>query len=146
MNWKQEAIDKLKNYTVRRRALTTIPQQVEEVQLRRRGIRGATVDGTAVRGGGSGRENMLLDSMVYQEELERRLEMTRRWVASVEQALGALSDEERLVLDRLYIHPARGNVERLCEELNIENPPGVYKRKDRALRRFVMALYGWEEI
>lgn len=146
MNWKQEAIDKLKNYAVRRRALTTIPQQVEEVQLRRRGIRGATVDGTAVRGGGSGRENMLLDSMVYQEELERRLEMTRRWVASVEQALGALSDEERLVLDRLYIHPARGNVERLCEELNIENPPGVYKRKDRALRRFVMALYGWEEI
>ena len=146
MNWKQEAIDRLRSYTVRRRALTTIPQQMEEVQIRRRGIRAATVDGTAVRGGGSGRENMLLDSMVYQEELERRLEMTKQWVSAVEQALAALSPEERLVLDRFYIHPAKGNVERLCEELNIENPPGVYKRKDRALRRFTMALYGWEEV
>lgn len=145
MNWKQEAIDKLRNYTIRRRALTTLPQQMEEVQLRRRGIRAATADGCAIKGGGSGRENMLLDSMVYQEELERRLEMTRQWVSSVEQALAALTDEERLVLDRFYIHPAKGYIERLCDELCIE-PAGVYKRKDRALRRFVMALYGWEEL
>lgn len=145
MNWKQEAIDKLRNYTVRRKALTTLPQQMEEVQLRRRSIRAATADGCAIKGGGNGRENMLLDSMVYQEELERRLEMTRQWVSSVEQALGALTDEERLVLDRFYIHPAKGYIERLCDELCLESA-GVYKRKDRALRRFVMALYGWEEI
>lgn len=146
MNWKQEAIDKLRTYTVRRQALSSIPQQMEEVQLRRRSIRAATADGCAVKGGGSGRENMLLDSMVYQEELERRLEMTRQWVQAVDNALAALTDEERLVLDRFYIHPQKGYIERLCEELGIENPPGVYKRKDRALRRFTMALYGWEEV
>lgn len=146
MNWKQEAIDRLRSYPARQRALSALPQQVEEVQLKRRGIRAASIDGTAVRGGGNGRENMLLDSMVYQEELERRLEMTKKWVAATEAALSALDQEERLVLDRFYMHPARGNIERLCEELGIENPPGVYKRKDRALRRFTMALYGWEEI
>lgn len=145
MNWKQEAIDRLRNYTVRRRALTTLPQQMEEVQLRRRSIHAATADGCAIKGGGNGRENMLLDSMVHQEELARRLELTRKWVAAVEQALQVLTDEDRLVLDRFYIHPAKGYIERLCDELNLE-PAGVYKRKDRALRRFVMALYGWEEV
>lgn len=146
MNWKQEAVERLKNYTVRREALRAIPEQIEEVELKRRSIRAASIDGTAVRGGGSGREQMLLDSMVRQEELQRRLEMTRLWVSATERALNALTEEERLVLDRLYIHPARGNVDRLCEELGVENPPAVYKRKDKALQRFVMALYGWEEV
>ena len=45
----------------------------------------------------------------------------------------------------MFIHRGKGNVERLCEELNIENPPGVYKRKDRALRKFTLAMYGVTE-
>lgn len=144
MNWKQEAIDKLRNYAVRKQSLTTLPAQLEEVQLRQRSLR-AAAEGCGGKGG-SGQETMLLDALVYQEELERRLEMTRQWVGAVEDALAALTDEERLVLDRFYIHPEPGYIELLCEELGIENPPGVYKRKDRALRRFVMALYGWEEV
>ena len=50
-----------------------------------------------------------------------------------------------LILDRFYIHPARGNAGRLCEELCMERA-NVYRRKDQALRRFTMALYGWEEV
>lgn len=142
MNWKQEAIDTLRTYAIRKQALTTLPVQLEEVQLRQQGIQAATAAGSPIKGG----ENMLLDTLVCQEELERRLEMTRQWVQAVEDALGALTDEERLVLDLFYIHPEPDYIEQLCVALGIENPPGVYKRKDRALRRFVMALYGWEEV
>lgn len=140
MNWKQEAIDKLRNYTVRKQSLNTLPAQLEEVQLRQQSLQ-------AAGGAGRGRqEAMLLDARVYQEELERRLEMTRQWVRAVEDALAALTDEERLVLDLFFIHPVPDHIETLCMALGIENPPGVYKRKDRALRRFTMALYGWEEV
>ena len=57
-------------------------------------------------------------------------------------ALAVLTDEDRLVLDRFYIHPMRGNVDRLRGELGLEDERSVYKRKDKALRRFTVALYG----
>ena len=43
------------------------------------------------------------------------------------------------------IHPAQGNVDRLCEELGIEKAM-VYRRKEFALRKFTIALYGAVEI
>ncbi len=145
MNWKQEAAEKLRNYAARQQALSALPQQIRELKLRREGVHAARMDGVAVAGGGSAREERMLNSLVYQEELERRLEIAKAWVSGVEAALQALSQEERLLLDRFYIHPARGNVGRLCEELCLERA-AVYRRKDQALRRFTMALYGWEDI
>ena len=59
----------------------------------------------------------------------------------VEGGLSVLDDEERLVLDRFYIHRAKGNVGELCERLNVEQAT-VYRKRDIALRRFTIALYG----
>lgn len=63
------------------------------------------------------------------------------WVSQVDKALAILSDEERLVLDRFYLHPIKGAIEDLCERMNIEKAT-VYRRRDDALRRFTIALYG----
>ena len=87
MNWKQEAEEKLRSYAARKRATAALPQQIEEVRVRRQGVRSASLDGMAVSGGGSGRESMMVSSIVYQEELERRLEAETLWVAGVEAAL-----------------------------------------------------------
>ncbi len=144
MNWKQEAIDKLRCYAARKHALVSLPRQIEETKLRRESVRGARIDGKAAVGGGSNREDMLLGSLVHQEELERRLRMTEAFVSGVESALEVLDQEDRLILDRFYIHPQRGCADRLCDELSLERA-SVYRRKDQALRRFTMALYGWEE-
>lgn len=145
MDWKKEAAGKLKDYSARRRALEALPRQIEEVRLRRQGIHAARTDGMAVGGGGCGREDRMIDSMLYEEELERRLEVTRAWVAGVEAGLEALGQEERLILERFYINPTADSVDRLCGELGLERA-AVYRRKDLALRRFTMALYGWEEV
>ena len=145
MNWKREAEQKLRNYAACRRALTAIPLMIEENRYRREGVRSARVDGRAVSGGTNGREEMLVSSLDRQQALEQRLAMTKAYVAGVEAALDALTEEEKLILDRFYIHPARGNAGRLCEELCMERA-NVYRRKDQALRRFTMALYGWEEV
>ena len=144
MNWKYEAIEKLKEYTARKNAITSIPEEIKRLEEDAQRIRAASTDATPVQGGGSAREDMLLSNIVHREELQRRLSDALRWVDIVDAGLAVLSDEDRLVLDRFYIHPMRGNVDRLCDDLAIEKA-AVYKRKEKALRRFTVALYGLTE-
>ena len=142
MNWKFEAIEKLKEYAARKNAITSIPEEIKRLEDDAQRIRAASTDATPVQGGGSTREDMLLSNIVHREELQRRLSDAMRWVEIVDGGLAVLSDEDRLVLDRFYMHQMRGNVERLRNELGLEDERSVYKRKDKALRRFTLSLYG----
>lgn len=144
MNWKREAIDKLKNYEAHKQALECLPKEIRRLESAYTGIRSATTDGTPVSGGGNTREDSMLSNIVHRDELKRRLKEARLWVAQVDKALAVLDDEEQLVLDRFYIHRTKGAVEALCESLNLEKS-AVYDRRDRALRHFTLALYGITE-
>jgi len=62
----------------------------------------------------------------------------------VERGLTALDADERLVLWMLYIQPAKGNIDRLCGELCVEQAT-IYRKRDKALHRFTLALYGCME-
>lgn len=145
MNWKVEAIEKLKQYEAKKQSLKNIPEEIKRLELAMASIRSATADGTPVQGGGSGREDMMLSNIVQREELERSLKQAQKWVTLVDVGLEILNKEERLILDRLYIHPAKGNVERLCGELGIEQS-SVYRRREKALYHFTICLYGCSEI
>lgn len=146
MDWKREAIEKLKEYQAKRQALESIPLEIARIESNMTSIRSgsATGDGTPVKGGGSGREDMLINNIVKREELEISQRIAGEWVARVERGLEALNDEDRLILDRFYIMPAKGNINRLCEELGVEQAT-VYRRRDKALRMFTIALYGCTE-
>ncbi len=144
MNWKREAIDKMKNYEAHREALESIPKEIKRLELAYAGIRSATTDGTPVSGSGSMREDNMLSNIVHRDELKRRLREARLWVSQVDKALAVLDDEERLVLDKFYIHRANTSLADLCERLNLEKT-AVYGRRDKALRHFTIALYGVTE-
>ena len=144
MNWKYEAVEKLRQYEAKRQALRSITAEIARLESAMKSIRSATADGSPVKGGGSGREDMMLSNIVHREELERALEQAKTWVALVDACLEILSPEERLILDRFYIHPEKGNVDRLCGELSVEKPT-VYRRKDAAIRHFTICLYGCTE-
>ncbi len=144
MNWKFEAIDKLKGYEAHKRSLTSIPEEIKRLNVALTAIRSAATDSTPVSGGGSTREDAMLSNIVHREELERALEQAKLWVDIVDGGLNVLDDEERLVLDRFYIHRGKGNVSRLCEELAVEQS-SIYRRRDAALRKFTVALYGCAE-
>lgn len=145
MNWKPEAVEKLRMYEAKKLAIQSIPEEISRLEIAMESIRSATSDGTPVAGGGSRREDMLLSNIVLREELNRSFEQSQKWVALVDAGLEILTKEERLVLDRFYIHPGRGVAERLAEELNLDTKT-VYKRKDAALRKFTVSLYGGTEI
>ena len=145
MNWKHEAVDKLKNYEAHKLALESLPKEIRRLESSFAGIRSATTDGTPVSGGGgSTREDVMLSNIVHRDELKRRLKEARLWFSMVDKALAVLDDEERLVLDRFYIHRVKGAVEALCESLSLEKS-AVYDRRDKALRHFTLALYGVTE-
>lgn len=145
MDWKKEAAEKLMEYEARRRAIESIPQEIRALELDYEALR--ATDPEAVPGRGSGenrREDAMLSNIVRREELHRQLELARAWVALADGGLAALEEEDRLVLDRFFVHRHKGACERLCEELDREKAQ-VYRRRDRALRRFTLALYGATE-
>lgn len=145
MNWKFEAIEKLKQYEAKKMSLRNIPEEIKRLEAAMQSIRSATADGNPVQGGGSGREDMYLSNIVQREELERSLELAQKWVALADAGLEFLNDEERLILDRFYINPAKGNVERLCMELGCEQAT-IYRKREQAIRKFTLSLYGCLEI
>ena len=77
----------------------------------------------------------------------RKLQKERKcailWCEQVDRAMQVLSPEEKLILSRLYMYPRRRNIDRLCTELGCEQS-SVYRRRDKALGKFCMALRGIE--
>ena len=144
MNWKNEAVEKLEQYTAKKQSLKSIPIEIAQLASTAEGLTGARTDKIAVKASGSGREDILLSNIVKREELTLLLEQTQQWVQHVDIGLGVLNEEERLILERFYIYAERGAAERLAGDLSMDVKT-VYRKKDAALRRFTIALYGCVE-
>ncbi len=141
MDWKKEAMEKLRDLEVKKQALHSIPQERERIQCVMEGIRSAGVDGDPVKGSTTRREDRLLSCIVKLQELDRSEKQARLWVGAVSAALAKLDGDERLVLDRLYVCPVKNGISSLCQEMALEQS-SVYRHRDRALRNFTLALYG----
>ena len=145
MDWKIEATDKLKQYEAKRQSLQIIPLEIAQIESTMTGIRSARTDSIAIRNsGGNAHENMMLSCIVRKEELQRNFEQAGLWVDAVTAALDVLSDAERKILDRMYIHREKKAADRLAGELFVDIAT-VYRWKDDALRKFTIALYGCSE-
>lgn len=143
MDWKSEAVDKLKQYEAKRQALVSLPLEIAQVESTMTSIRSARMDGVAVKGSGSsGRENMMLSCIVQRDELQRNLDRTKMWVDSVSGALSVLQADDRHILERVYIYAEPKAVERLLDEYGLTEPSGMYKRIKKAIREFTIAMYG----
>ena len=144
MIWKHEAIEKLKQYEVKCAALENIPLEIRQKELGMESIRSADPDSSPVKGYGTSREDMMLNNITYREELKESYSQTKLWVTAMERALSVLTPEENLILERFYIHPEKKAADRLAGDLHVDIKT-VYRRKDDALRKFTIALYGITE-
>lgn len=141
MDWKSEAILKLKEYSAKKVSIDNLTEEIRELQYRRRSMKSPSADGAPVAGGTTKREDMLLNTLVMQKELEENLRIVTRWVRRVEKALGELTEEEKTVLSRFFIYPEKGAAERLSIDLGIDIKT-VYWRRTQAIRKFTLALCG----
>lgn len=143
--WKYDVKELLTRYRLRQSAVETLPLELRRLELESDGLRAAASDTTPVQGGGTVIEDRMLSNITRRENTARALNEARLEVERLEAALGELAADERRVLDLMYIDRQRGSVERLREELGLEDERSVYKRADRALRKLTIALYGREE-
>ncbi len=144
MKWKNEAMEKLKKYDAMRMALKNIPEEIRRLKSEANIMRRASLETPFVRFSGGRREEAMLSNIVQRQELEWTLKQVKHWLSVTDRGLLALPEDERLVLQRLYLYPEKGAVDRLCAELGIEQS-SVYRKRDQALERFTVAMYGFPE-
>lgn len=141
MNWKKEAVEKLRKYDAMKTAVQSIPMQIASLETEACSIRSARMDKIPVKGSGNTREEAMLNNQAQRQELVWALEQAKYWLEGMDLAMQLLSPEEKLVLYRMYISPQPGAVDRLTEELGAEQS-SIYRRRDAALEKFTRALYG----
>ena len=122
MGWRQMAERRLMDYETMKKAKDTLPEELSRRKLPKE-------------------EEARMEMMAQKLFLKERLRQVSRWLDVTRKGLGALDPQERLVVQLLYIMPEKGNVGRLCEILNCGQTT-VYRRRDRALKKFTKALYG----
>ena len=143
--WKFKAIDRLKDYTAQKSSIENLTEEIVRLESEAYSIKSATSDGTPVKGGGSGREDRLLSNIVQREEYKLMQDRAKLYVSMVDRGLSVLSAEEKNLLDKMYIIREKGAVERLMHELGLLETSSLYKRINKALQRFTIALYGCTE-
>ena len=143
--WKFKAIDKLKDYTAQKSSIENLTEEIVRLESEAYSIKSATSDGTPVKGGGSSREDRLLSNIVQREEYKLMRDRAKLYVSMVDRGLSVLSAEEKNLLDKMYIIREKGAVERLMHELGLLETSSLYKRINKALQRFTIALYGCTE-
>ena len=145
IEWKYHAREKLRDYTAQQNAAHNIPLEIEALRSKSESIKSMDLNAIRVMGGDATREDLLLGNLVHQAELERMLVRAQIAVQLVDDALDVLDAEELRLLDLMHIHPAKGKIERIKEEFGLEETKSVYRRVDKALRKFTVAYYGLTE-
>lgn len=145
MKWKNEAMERLRRYEAMRVASRNIPKEIDRLKEEALRMRRADPSIVPVRGSGLPcRDEALLNNIAKRQELEWSLKQVKSWIINTDRGLEALSEDERLVLRRLYLRPEKNALDRLCTELGMEQST-VYRKRDQALERFTYAMYGFEE-
>lgn len=144
MKWKNEAMDKLRKYDAMQMAKKNIPEEIRRLKSEATAMRRASLDTPFVRSSYGRREEQMLNNIAQRQELEWTLKQVKHWLSVTDRGLLALPEDERLVLQRLYLYPEKGAVDRLCAELGVEQS-SIYRKRDQALERFTVAMYGFCE-
>ena len=139
------AINALKDYEGMNYIIQTAPSEIAATQECMTGIGGLALSdmpkGPHNPHAAEDRIVKAMDSISLLNERYRRAEEYMAWFLPARQTL---SEQERFVLSRFYMDDESKQVDsvgEICERFHIERT-SAYKRKDRALSRLTLLLYG----
>lgn len=144
-DWEKHSIEDLREYRAVKESLDTLPEEIRVLEEDMQLVKGTRYDKTPVEGGASGYEERLINYIDRKGRLEQNLDLAHAKVERIERGLSVLTENERLVLTRFYIHREPRYLDRLCGELGYEQAQ-VYRIKGTALRKFTLAMYGIRDI
>lgn len=135
------AEEELRNLSKKRKAIEILPQRIKALEHGYTAIRSAASDAIPVSGGTNARDDRLVKNISDRDFLQAELNEAIETVGAVENALLQLSNRERTILDRFYINRTNDYIERLKDELSVEQSQ-IYRDKDMALYNFTVAFFG----
>lgn len=141
-NWQRNAIDDLRAINYWTEFLRHSEERLAALDADIASIHSALKDATPVQGGTSTAEDRLISNIDERGRLAANINSVNVRLKVIRGALDTLTADEQLILDRFFINRVDRYIDRLCDELNIEQAQ-VYRRKDEALRHFTKALYGF---
>lgn len=141
MIWKAAAEEKLIQYPAKVAAIENLQAQLRALKLGASPMLSPQYTQPRVCTTPGRQEDALLEAMAWRQEMEWSLERAQTWVQVTRRALDTLGEGDRRLLECLYMDPEAGQLERLCQRLQLERS-SIYRRRDNALRRFTVALYG----
>lgn len=139
------AINALKDYEGMNYIIQTAPSEIAATQECMTGIGGlALSDMPKGPHNPHAAEDRIVKAMDSISLLNERYRRAEEYVAWFLPAWQMLSEQERFVLSRFYMDDESKQVDsvgEICERFHIERT-SAYKRKDRALSRLTLLLYG----
>ena len=141
MNWKNEAIDRLTRYSAMAQAVENIPKEISRLERSIQKLRSHNMEKIPTSKNPAPGDDALISNIIKRQELCDSYENAKIWVDTTQQALSVLSPDEKNIISSMYITPERGVVSKLCMDLGVEQS-SIYRKRDQALYRFTMALYG----
>ena len=142
MNYiKDWLIPDLRNLEAKRSSLAHMQEEIQTLRMQETTIKATDYDKVNVSGGDNHQEDKLITNIAKREELEANLLITQREVNEIDALLDELNNDERLILDRMFIHRQRNAAESLAGTLNYDVRQ-VYRKKDDALRNMARRRFG----
>lgn len=139
--WKMKCKADLFNLRKNEAAILSIPEEINMERERMTSIKSAATGTAPVQGGGTSYEERMNNSIVTVDALKDKLMFAEKDVKLTRQALSLLTEEERRVLEVLYIDKQKNGAQRLCGELGILDETTVWKKATRALSNYCTARY-----
>lgn len=139
--WKMKCKADLFNLRKNEAAILSIPEEINMERERMTSIKSASTGTAPVQGGGTSYEERMNNSICLIDLLSDNLRIAESEVRLTKRALATLTEEERRILEVLYIDRQKRGAERLCQELAIAEEATVWKRAMRSLENYCVARY-----
>lgn len=126
--YKHAMLRQLRDYGTIRRMQPVLKQQIESAKWR------MEKHGDRIAGSGQSRSEAIA-------HMERTYSANREFIRDMESCFNVLTDRERTVIHHFYIERTWDYIEILSEKLSVERSQ-LYRIKDKAMRKLVLAYYG----
>lgn len=141
MNYKKWLIEDLQNLDRCRFSIRQMTEELRTLEAEYAAIKATDYDKQPGGHGENVQEEKLLTAIAKRDELRANLKFTRRRVADLERLLSALPDDERRIVERMYIHREKYAADNLATELGYETAH-IYRLKNQALVHLAQMRYG----
>lgn len=129
------AIAELRKYICLKTTVENLQDELKMVESKMQAS-GGTLSAVPIHGGGCRQEEKMVHGIDKKDLLTKQIEEKETVVQIIERTLAALNEREKRVLEVTYIYNSESPIDRLCEELNVEEIT-VHRIKKRALQKYV---------